>query len=327
MSDFSYWAIVTFLLVGLVYLAYTSGTAYFSTSFFDDSTYGAEESEVWKMIVPYIQFISNIIPLAGILFGFAADILVYHEFKASLPSFVCLAIVLVNAIASRVVFSMNNDSSLLSTQSVTNSTWCSIPGLEELESPYIPMIFTITSFMLTYYGAWNSIGASQDGVTTIIAVSCGVVLAQMASFGFISDCPKFFQPLTFYVKSPVWNILLALLIGSVVGGSTFLATFYTDAARWNPISTRNSNSREMSGPTCKDGSTPDKTPSGRPGCKTQDSKCPDGSTPFKEDNVSYCSPTVENFENPGHTEPVQEDEQTFVAEIYKNGQLVTESIA
>jgi len=327
MSDFGYWATATFVLVGVIYLAYTSGTAYFSTDFFDDATYGAEESEVWKMIVPYVQFISNVIPLAGILFGFAADVIVYHEFRASLPSVVCITLVLLSSIVSRGVFSMNNDSSLLSTQSVTNSTWCSIPGLEALESPYVPMIFTISSFMLTYYGAWNTVGASRDTVTTIIAVSCGVILAQMLSFGFVSDCPKFFQPLTFYIKSPVWNILLALLIGSVVGGSTFLGTFYSDAARWNPMSTRPSNSNQMPGPTCKGGVTPDKTASGRPGCKTTDAKCPDGSIPFKENGVSYCPPTVENFENPQHTEPVQENEQTFVAEIYKNGQLVTESIA
>jgi hypothetical protein len=71
---------------------------------------------------------------------------------------------------------------------------------------------------------------------------------------------------------------------------------------------------------CPDGGTVEFNSAGQPICKNTGvlAKCPDGSVPID----GKCP-----YKTTGTSQAVQDTENTFVAELYKNGQLVTDSIA
>jgi hypothetical protein len=96
------------------------------------------------------------------------------------------------------------------------------------------------------------------------------------------------------------NILLSTLAGIIIGAISFASA--SGNASLNPYNLPGGSSGATGGPP-----------------PAHLSKCPDGSVPI-DGRCPYRT---------GHSQPVQGggDENTFVAELYKNGQLVTDSIA
>jgi len=224
-----------------------------------------------------LQFFSNFIPFSLLTFGFMSD-LVHQQFKAGLPSSVAIGLVFLSAVISRLVAGTTGLS--LSRAETSGNVWCTIPGLEQLESPYIPMAFVITSCITSYYTLW-SVRTMKNSPENMSFAILGMVLIfiQMATFAFIGDCPSYYRTfeLPYIGRSAFINILAALVYGSFFGYLTYQFTHAFDAVRWNPYIARN---------------------------------------PYEK----------EGFESEGRTEPVQDTDQTFVAEIYKNGQPVTDSL-
>jgi hypothetical protein len=155
--------------------------------------------------------------------------------------------------------------------------WCTIPGLEGVESPYLPTAFMSTAIIGFYYLCW-AWHTGRPSTSTLLAF--GIVwIAQFGTFIF-GECSMSYRAL---FGSVLFNIILSTVAGIIIGAISFASA--QGNARLNPYN----------------------LPSGLPNASTG------GST----------------LKNVGHSQPVQAggDENTFVAELYKNGQLVTDSIA
>jgi len=281
-----------------------------------------------------ITFLSNFLPFALFTFGFMSDI-VHLEWRASIPSFAGVAAVVLVAIIEGFT-----DIGLTRADNSATS-WCTIPGLESLENPLLPMSFILSSTILVYYLCWT--GRPGSPSMNVFGIVAGLVLLiQMVSFSISGNCKDYY-----YIMSPTLgvaaNVLAAIAVGAAIAGITFgsvsASTVFGGSGDYNPF-LRGQPSTGASGPPprtpnipahggkCADGSNVKKTPSGKYGCPSSSLICPDGSKAFREGTMLFCPP-VSNGMNQSSAQPtVGEDGDIYVlADLYKNGQPVTQSIS
>jgi len=237
--------------------------------------------------------------------------------------------------------------------SETSNFWCTLPGFEFFENPFIPSSILTSTIIGFYYLFWASKNNQQ-----IIQISS---IAGLAIFGsvlpfVISNCSSYYK--TIFGFGGAETIFWSLLVGTIIAAITF-GSSTASGMQNNPLYGFN-----LSGPSpsgiggtgdCPNGSMPndqggcDPVPgmsggtncpdgtyysanigNGNPGCvpipgQSGKVNCPTGSVfdPSANNGSGGCVMSTYSSKQSG---PVQAGEQTFVAELYKNGQVVTQSI-
>jgi len=280
----------------------------------------------------FITFLSNFLPFAIFTAGFISDI-IHLEWRSSIPGLAGLvAVVLIKFVTSFTTFG-------LTTSDNSATSWCTIPGLESLENPILPMAFVLTSTILFYYTYWTGHPGSPS--VNVFAIITGVILLiQMVSFSISGNCQDYY----YLIPGPLGiagNVIAAVAVGATVAGVAYLGVSAQTKFRggdYNPF-LRGPSSTGASGPSpapdipasggkCANGTDAVKTPSGKRGCPTSSLVCPDGSKAFREGTRLFCPPVSYGMNQSSAQPSVGEDGDIYVlADLYKNGQLVTESIS
>jgi hypothetical protein len=247
----------------------------------------------------YFNIFVNFLPSALLWMGIPADLIISGRVKYSLPSIVALATIALSALGTRYFASQAIGS--LSTVNNESGMWCTIPGLEFAESPIFPQAFVVLGLIGTYYLSWQAhTGTSTIPLGTVFGV---MLIIQLSTFALAGHCPNFYIPM----GNILVNIIAALGVGAIVGAITFGFTLLS-GDEYNPF---------INNPT--NGAAQTNTGRNNSGAGQQNKNCPPG----QEWSGTRCHTVV------GSSGAVQGggDENTFVAELYKNGQLVTEQIA
>jgi hypothetical protein len=268
----------------------------------------------------FVTFIANMMPFALLAYGIAGDVVNQEGPRLSIPSIAAVGAILVVGIGSQM-FATSHGANL-SAQDTSGMMWCTIPGLEGVESPYFPTAFMSTAIIGFYYLCW-AWHTGRPSTSTLLAF--GIVwIAQFATFIF-GECQLSYKPL--FYGSVLPNILLSTLAGIIIGAISFGSA--SGNASLSPYNLPGGSASGASGQTGGGGSG-----NCPPGTKyIGQNRCQSlaGGSPVCESGFSMhrgrCQKPLKS--NPGYSQPVQDggDENTFVAELYKNGQLVTDSIA
>ena len=250
------------LLIGIIYGMY--------------SRYGSTPS---VGAVSFVKSITagfvNLIPISMLMFGIVTDVF-QGTTRFGIPSYATLSAMLLFGVIGQIVGSGMGLKLSTSTSVPDTMVWCSLPGLESVESPWFPMALLTITVVPFYYLWWALNTAGQS--PTMPAIIWGATTAVYLFVFYAGDCGSSFFPIGGNVFV---NLLITIILGMIVSASAFGAA---KAYNLNPY---------MPNPTA---------PASAPAPGVQ-------------------SPT------PGTSQPVQDGELTFVADLYKNGQLVTESIS
>lgn len=222
-----------------------------------------------------VSFIANVLPFALLMYGFAGDI-INSEFRLSVPSIAAILSIIVLGISGR--WYAGSSGADLSAQDSTGSSWCTIPGLEQFENPYLPTAFVSTAVIAIYYISW---AADVKKSTGSLLMSFGVILMLQLSSFFWADCAPSYIGMFGNVAT---GIFIATLLGGAIGAISWASV--RGKGQFNPFI--------VQGASASGGPPP------------------------------VTGPLAQNY-----SQPVQGggDENTFVAELYKNGELVTQTIS
>lgn len=287
---------------------------------------GALPSSLPQLPLIAITFIANLLPFALLTYGFAGDFInqEYLTPRLSAPSIGAFLAMLIVGLGGQAYAGTQGVD--LSAQDTSGLLWCTIPGMENAESPWIPTAFISTATIAFYYlfWAWHTNRAYRGMLLGFLAV----LFVQSMAFG-LGGCSNSYMPL---FGNSVFNIFAAVLIGLATALITYLSTSLAGGIKYDPFPT----STTAGGA----GGTGGNSTGGFGGFGVS---CPPGQQKTERQFCVACpSNCVVVGENcvcddnspsrgPGHhrtSQAVQEgDENTFVAELYKNGQLVTDSIA
>jgi hypothetical protein len=278
-------------------------------------------SSTTSMITAVVAFVANVLPFALLAYGLIGDLILWN-YRLSIPSLAALGSVFIVGFVSRIIATgyYNKD---LSNQDTFGSSWCTLPGLEVLESPWLPTAFLSTGLIATYYLCW--IGDTNGDLSRALSVLGIVWGIQLASF-LATDCASSYFPI---FGSVFLNIILSTGIGALLGLVTF--SIVRKNAAYNPMEIKITT---VQPPNYYDfGNSSAECPAGTKPAGNHTCKYDDTFEPFT--NGTVCENGYEMSggkcvqSSAGHSKPVQAgEESTFVAELYKNGKLVTaESIA
>lgn len=227
----------------------------------------------------FLFAIGSFIPFGLLMFGIISDLIYATPHNYVISAAAIFAILLSKGISALIQLKIPIDTSPVSTSNVLNSGWCTIPGLEGLESPFFPMSTLIVAMISTYYSAF----AISSGYPIVTAPMVILMVIHLVATWFSGCSTSYFS----IGGSFTWNIVITIVTGFILGLSTYgiIKSGYPAYAPYQAIN--------PSAPSSRWGAT-----------------APLGGPPAS----ATCSA------EPG-------DDNTFVAELYKNGQLVTEKLA
>jgi hypothetical protein len=208
--------------------------------------------------------------------------------------------------------------------------------------------------MFTYYLAWKGDTPGNNISYLAMGASFGTItIVQLLSFFLSNECAMYYRSLM-NGSGLILNAVAAMGLGAVSGGIVYGIVHSMDRINYNPYllgvpttgaAAAHTDIRlceagyhqeavngvltcvpDIKAPKCDDGSNAVPTPNGTYGCPTNNITCPDGSKAESIGTRLYCRPKVVGSAYGGQSQAVN-GESTFVAELYKNGQLVTESIS
>jgi hypothetical protein len=272
-----------------------------------------------------ITFIANLLPFALLTYGFAGDF-INQEFRLSAPSIGAFLAMLIVGLGGQAYAGTQGVD--LSAQDTSGLLWCTIPGMENAESPWIPTAFISTATIAFYYlfWAWHTNRAYRGMIQGFFCV----LVVQLIAFA-LGGCSASYIPL---VGNGTINILLAIVFGFATALITYLSTSLAGGLKYDPFPT----STTAGGAGGSGGGSGGNSTGGFGGYGTA---CPPGQQKTERQFCVSCPSTcvvvgekcVCDDNSPGRgpgrgtSQQVQDTENTFVAELYKNGQLVTDSIA
>lgn len=261
-----------------------------------------------------LTFLGNLMPLSLIAYGFAGDIINQDGFRLAIPSVAAVLSIFVVGVSSKIA--ARNSGRELSEQDTSGLVWCTIPGLEHVESPYFPTAFMSTAAIAFYYMCWS--WSTPSKMSWPLAMMFSIVYAVQFLAFMNGECSASYIP---PYGGILGSILISTLLGAVVGTVAWAST--GKAIQFSPFNIPLGSASGASG--CLPGET-----SIANGCREKFTEH------FTSGKKVRCDPgyiessgnCVEASTTGGHSQQVQGgDENTFVAELYKNGQLVTDSIA
>ena len=184
-------------------------------------------STVFGLFANVGRFAVTVLPFAVFVYGFVGDVINSNGVRLSIPSFAALALIMVNSIVGRILALRNGVN--LSPQDSSSTVWCAIPGLESLESPYLPNSILSTTVILFYYICWSvELNYNPVGISLTLA---GIALLQMVTF--VGYCPSYFKPVFGSVN---WNLIISIVLGSLVGVITFAIAKSINYNQYKPFS-------------------------------------------------------------------------------------------
>jgi hypothetical protein len=230
--------------------------------------------------------IANFIPFGLILFGFIAD-MISQELRYTISSLVGILTIILNYFIGGAV---SRNSSTPPMAGGADSRWCSIPGLEGLESTTLPMNISSTTAIVLYYVWFAMADRPMDQNISLFAGLGAILVAQMISFA-SSGCSSYYTAISGKMG---YNVLGAIILGVVASAIAFSSVNW-GAHQYSPFATV-----AMAPPTKLLG----------PGGTQQTVKSGLSAPP----TGGKCSP-IEGGE-----------EDAMVCEAYRNGQLVTDTL-
>lgn len=294
-------------------------------------------SSIISILKAVILFIPKMLPIGLLLIGPLIDIVNNKGLVSSIPTIATLSTLLVlkglSAIWSPVPYfeNLSGDSS---------SFWCTLPGFEYFENPFIPSSILTSAIVGFYYLFWASkINQQQTAIGATVAVA---IVGSALQFT-VGNCERYYK--TFFGYGGNETIFYSIAIGAIVAGITFGSStingmvnnpFYGLEAAINtaiPKATPSSigrcpygqhNTGTTSSPVCVSQA-----------CNTNYTWV-DASWGITSTDGCVADSIINSNVGPGglnsaktnsnQSSAPQGGEQTFVAELYKNGQMITQSI-
>ena len=239
--------------------------------------------------------LTNFIPFGLITFGVIAD-LIGQELRYLLGSVVgFLAIVLNFLIAKFMGWGVDANSV---SEASNVMAWCMIPGLESLESKLLPMNIVSSSAIMTYYlGFAASVRSPQQNISIGIAFPLLFILQLVAFYS--GGCQQ-------YYLGGIGSKVGALVFGSIIGisGWAVVSQLFPSKA-----------------PFIKGVTTIESFLVGD-GYTLPRSITVSNSNSNSKSNSNGTTPTEEKC-----SQDSQDGGDQYVAEVYKNGVLVTDQIS
>ena len=262
--------------------------------------------------------LSNLLPISFFLYGFISDML-KTELNSSIPSIISLGFMFLFKLFDYFVAG----TSQLPGGSSVNETgvWCTLPGFEFLENPFIPTsLFTFT-FIIFYYAMMAFKKFGNTWLTSSLWIGGAIGSSAIMSTHALNGC------INYYAKSysPLISLVLGTGLGSAfgyfIGANPFNSTSNTGGSSGGSSSSNSSVGSCGAGEQkTYDGLNCVKCP---PQCTLVglDCKCDNPADEPPQPNPPQPVPGTHGL-NSTHSLPVSGSEQTFVAELYKDGQLV-----
>jgi hypothetical protein len=165
-------------------------------------------------------------PNALVLFGFIVDIIA-QEFRYSIASIIGISSVLANSAIANIIGRFAGISILVPklTSGANASFGCHVPGFEILESTFSPQAIVLPTAIFTYllidFGL--SRGVSSNIGLGVIAPAIIIIQAVMM---FYNNCL-----VNYYFTNPIWTVLLAILVGGLFGGLSWITVWQVAPSR------------------------------------------------------------------------------------------------
>jgi hypothetical protein len=285
----------------------------------------------------FLRMSLNVVPITLFTFGFASD-LINQEMRMSIPSLSSFLLMILLRVATTVQQMRGSLPSFAPASGADSSSFfCTLPGLEFIENPWFPTSVLSTIVISFYYLFWAA--HSGQKLPLIGAITGFAVAASTLQFT-LGSCANLYVNLIpslrgFGVLLPTW------IVGLVVAGITYgvvVSAYPTKNPLVNvpgggPIQTNMSPLGKII--RCPVGSHKTGLDSnGNAICGTPPTACPLNTTWVDADwGIASTDQCIGNSSLPStHDDPLQSartssapsgGEQTFVAELYKNGQLVS----
>jgi len=195
----------------------------------------------------------NMVPVAVFFTSFVIDF-INQEVRTSLPAMVSFGI----SLLLRIAFGVSGLPLTPQPDTSGNIVWCTFPGFEFFENPWVPSTLFITAFMSIYYLLWN---LNSIPVIALAIVSMTSAIAAYA----MGKCAYSYYP---FLGRSWLTPLIALGLGALLGSITYatMKNGIADDARWTPFPDRAK--KDAKAATDKPGPKPvtgDK-PGGNPNC-------------------------------------------------------------
>jgi hypothetical protein len=322
------WFYILFSFLGLISLVGVSAT----TEGLSDLLWGTKGA----LVLP--RSFMNIIPAAVLLYGPISDI-INREIVSGIPTYTSFFFLLLVRIMS-LMFTQN----LPSDSGTGQDIWCTLPGFEWLENPFFPSSVFSTVLVSLYYIYWSGYTSTEKRLS-VTAGGLTAIALSFAQFA-LGGCSSFYMSIA---GQGMWaNFVLATGLGAAISGMLY-GGFVNDGTK-NPFNAGSYTSGSGSIPDPSPPSPPSPRP--RPPGSRLYGDCPDGYQELNDSSCIKCAAAYASVidgkcvsNDPRYTppnppviipkprtrNPIQNtssapsgDEQTFVAELYKNGQLITE---
>jgi len=271
----------------------------------------------------------NIVPIGIFTSGIISD-LIHGEVRLGIPAYGSLLLLILLSTISRFM----QTGMPPFTEGLTSDSadfWCTLPGLEFLENMWFPSSILTSMSIALYYFWWN---VNSPGSTTYKfgGALVAVVLATNLIGFKMGNCSPYYRPL--FQAGGGWFVLFQTYLLALVFSGLMWTVVKLAYPSKNPLINLQGSS---SGNTNDSGSGSGSGSGG--GWGGYGLGCPPGQQKTEKRFCIVCDPATSIVvgENcvpddskkslSNQSGVVQNGEQTFVAELYKNGQLVTESIS
>jgi ribose/xylose/arabinose/galactoside ABC-type transport system permease subunit len=189
-------------------------------------------SSIGSFLLQFVYALVNFIPLGLISFGFMTD-MIGQEFRYSIPSIMAICAVIINSLVG------NAFSGYLPpiTPGVSDESgpWCFVPGLEVLESRFLPMNFIVMGSILTYYLVFALLNRPIGTNISLLVLFFLFPIMQGAAFA-LGGCNKWYAWGTAgNFGSWIAGILFGLSAYAIVNSINPAATPFADLLRPVPV--------------------------------------------------------------------------------------------
>lgn len=253
----------------------------------------------------FFQMLINLMPISLFTYGFVADT-IHQEVRGSIPSIA----VLLSLLIGRVVTSISGGLSLFQDQSESNSSvfWCSLPGLEYLENPYLPstLFSSLTIGMYYLWWALQTGSANQQIIIgSIVAFSVASAFVQFT----LGGCANLYYALIPIKTAGMGVIFQTVLVSAAISAGLWglIQGVYPEK---NPL------------PSLGIPSGPNTWNLG-PQLTNLNKSCPAGQ---QWDNTKNQCVPIWHSTGPNQSAAPSSSDQIVEARAYKNGVEVTQSI-
>ena len=290
----------------------------------------------------FLRMSLNVVPITLFTFGFASDI-INQEIRMCIPALSSFIFMLILRIVTTVQQMRGSLPQFAPAGGDASSFFCTLPGLEFIENPWVPTSVLSTIMISFYYLYWATGSGQKLGL--IGAITGFVVAASTLQFT-LGSCANLYVNMIpslggFGVLLPTW------IIGIVASGIVY-GIIKGSYPTKNPLI----NIPDVAGPStytvaplgqltrCPVGSHKTGTDSvGNAICGTPPTACPLNTTWVDADwGIASTGQCIGNSSLPStRDDPLQSarnqtsapsgGEQTFVAELYRNGKLISSTLS